>query len=380
MASLRKVLIVGGGIGGLVAAVALRQKDTDVEIELVEVNPKWDVYCVGIITLANSLRALAAVGLADKVLQAGYGMDKLDFFDSEGNFLHGVPQPRLAGPQYPSACALTRPRLHSILQDAVHAAGVNVRVGVTVAELTHTDEAVAVNFTDVSTGQYDLVIGADGIRSLVRQLVFGTEYQPIFAGQMIWRCNVPKPPAVENFHMFQGKSGNKAGFVPLASDLMYIFLTEKPRPGAETKIPDEQLAEAFRERLMEFGGPVAEIRDRYLTDPSQIVYRPFEQILLPPPWFRGRVVLLGDAAHAMSAHVAQGAALAIEDAVALAEELSAKSTLLEALNGYMERRYERCKSLVEIAQELARGEMENDRTVDVPGLTVKSMQIAAAPI
>ena len=380
MASVQKILIVGGGISGLVAAVALRQRDRDLDLEIVEVNRKWDVYGVGIITLANSLRALASVGLADKVLQAGYGMDKLDFFDSEGNFLHAVPQPRLAGPQYPSANALTRPRLHAILQDAVREAGVPVRLGVTVSELEQTDEVVDVNFTDDTRDQYDLVIGADGIRSLVRSLMFGREYHPTFVGQMIWRCNVPRPPEVENFQMFQGKSGNKAGFVPLAPDLMYIFLTEKPKPGAETQIPDDQLAEAFRERLMEFGGPVARIRDTYLTDPSQIVYRPFEEILLPPPWYRGRVVLIGDAAHAMSAHVAQGAAMAIEDAVVLAEDLTTRPTLQEALNGYMDRRYERCKALVEIARELARGEMENDRTVDVPGLTVKSMQIAAAPI
>jgi 2-polyprenyl-6-methoxyphenol hydroxylase-like FAD-dependent oxidoreductase len=361
MASVQKVLIVGGGIGGLVAAVALRQKAPDLDVEIVEVNSKWDVYGVGIITLANSLRALAAVGLADKVLAAGYGMDKVDFFDGEGNFLHSVPQPRLAGPQYPSANALTRPRLHAILQEAVHAAGVPVRLGVTVAELRQTAEAVEVTFTDDTRDRYDLVIGADGIRSLVRQLVFGPQYQPRFTGQMIWRCNVPRPPAVTNFQMFHGMSGNKAGFVPLAPDLMYIFLTEKPKPGAETKIPEAHLAEAFR-------------------DPSQIVYRPFEEILLPPPWYRGRVVLIGDAAHAMSAHVAQGAAMAIEDAVVLAEEVTTKPTLQEALNGYMARRYERCKAQVEIARELARGEMENDRTVDVPGLTRKSMEIAAAPI
>ena len=147
---------------------------------------------------------------------------------------------------------------------------------------------------------------------------------------MIWRCNVPRPPEVKNFQMFQGKSGNKAGFVPLAPDLMYIFLTEKPKPGADTRIPDERLADAFRDRLQEFGGPVAEIRDRYLTDPSKIVYRPFEEILLPPPWYRGRVVLIGDAAHTMSAHVAQGAAMAIEDAVVLTEEVTTRPTVQEA--------------------------------------------------
>jgi 2-polyprenyl-6-methoxyphenol hydroxylase-like FAD-dependent oxidoreductase len=389
MASVQKILIVGGGIAGMVAAVALHQKDFDVEI--VEVNPKWDVYGVGIIQLANSMRALATVGLADQVLAAGFGMDKVGFYDHDGNLISEIPQPRPAGPHYPAANALTRPRLHKILQDAVREAGVNVRVGVTVSELVQMDDAVEVTFTDWTTGRYDLVIGVDGIRSLIRSLVFGTSYQPGFAGQMCWRYNVPRPPEVDNFQMFLGPSGNKAGFVPLAPDLMYIFLTETPREQGnpwprirEQQLAEvfreERLAEAFRERLMEFGGPVARIRDNDITDASKVVYRPFETILVPPPWYRGRVVLFGDAAHAMTAHIAQGAAMAIEDAVVLADELATKPALLKALYGYMERRYERCKSLVEISMELCRGGINNDRTVDVPGLTARSIQIAAAPI
>jgi 2-polyprenyl-6-methoxyphenol hydroxylase-like FAD-dependent oxidoreductase len=378
MASVQNVLVVGGGIGGLVGALALRQRG--IAVEIVEVNPKWDVYGVGIIVQANALRALAAVGLADRVLAAGSGISGLRFHDSDGNVLHDVPQPPLAGPEYPPSCALTRPRLHAILQETVRDAGAQVRLGVTVAQIEQTGEAAEVTFTDGTAGRYDLVVGADGLRSSVRELVFGREPQPAFVGQMVWRCNVPRPPEVEQMQMFFGKSGNKAGFVPLAPDLMYIFLTEKPRPGAQLRIPEAQLAEAFRLRLAEFGGPVAAVRDRDITDPAQIVYRPFEDILLPAPWHRGRVVLIGDAVHAMSAHVAQGAAMAIEDAVVLAEELAARPALAEALQGYTERRYERCKSFVEIARELARGEIENDRSVNVPGLTGQAMQIAARPI
>ncbi len=380
MSTLQKILIVGGGIGGMVAAVALRQKDF--EVEIVEVNPKWDVYGVGIIQLANALRALATVGLADQALAAGFGMSTLGFYDHEGNLLYQIPQPQLAGPHYPAANALTRSRLHKILQEAVREAGVNVRVGLTVSELEQRDDAVEVTFTDYTSGRYDLVIGADGIRSLIRGLVFGPEYQPSYAGQMCWRYNVPRPPEVDNFQLFLGPSGNKAGFVPLAPDLMYILLTEATRESGDRwpRIPEERLAEAFRERLLEFGGPVATIRDTCITDSSKVVYRPFETIIVPPPWYRGRVVLIGDAAHAMTAHIAQGSAMAIEDAVVLAEELGTKPTLLKALDGYTERRYERCKTLVEISMELCRGEINNDSTVDVAGLTAKSMEVAAAPI
>lgn len=380
MSSLRKILIVGGGIAGMVAGVALRQKGFDVEI--VEVNPKWDVYGVGIIQLANTLRALASVGLADQALAAGFGMNKLAFYDSNGNLMHEVPQPQLAGPNYPAANALTRSRLHKILQDAIHKAGVSIRVGVTVSELEQTEDAVDVTFTDWTNQRYDLVIGADGIRSLVRSLMFGTEYQPTYAGQVCWRYNVPRPTEVDHFQMFIGPSGNKAGFVPLASDLMYLLLTEATHEpdGSWPRIPEERLAEVFRERLMEFGGPVATVRDTSITDSSKVVYRPFETILMPPPWYRNRVVLIGDAAHAMTAHIAQGAAMAIEDAVVLAEELSSRPTVLKALDGYMERRYERCKTLVDISMALCKGEIDNDHTVDVPGLSAISMQVAAAPI
>lgn len=380
MSTTRKILIVGGGIAGMVAAVALRQKQF--EVEIAEVNPKWDVYGVGIIQLANALRALASVGLAEQAIAAGFSMDTLSFFDAEGHLLYAVPQPQLAGPNYPSSNALTRTRLHKLLQDAVQQAGVPVRVGLTVSELEEREDAIEVTFTDQNTARYDLVIGADGIRSLVRSLVFGTQHQPSYAGQVCWRYNVPRPPEVDNFQMFLGKSGNKAGFVPLAPELMYILLTDKQQEvnGSWPRLPEERLAEMFRERLMEFGGPVATIRDTSITDSSKVVYRPFETILIPPPWYRGRVVLIGDAAHAMTAHIAQGAAMAIEDAVVLAEELAGKPTLLQALDGYMERRYERCKTLVDISMALCKGEINNDPTVDVPGLSAKSMQVAAAPI
>jgi 2-polyprenyl-6-methoxyphenol hydroxylase-like FAD-dependent oxidoreductase len=380
MSSVQKILVVGGGISGMVVALALRQRNFAVEI--VEVNPRWDVYGVGIIQLANALRALALVGLADQVLAAGFGMSTLYFYDHEGHLLYEVPQPQLAGPHYPAANALTRPRFHKILQGAIRQADVPVRVGVTVSNLEQKDETVEVTFTDRTHDRYDMIIGADGIRSLIRRLVFGADYQPLYTGQVCWRCNVPRPPEVDNFQLFLAPSGNKAGFVPLAPDLMYILLNETPREASDSwpLIAEEALADVFRQRLMEFGGPVAAIRDTYITDSSRVVYRPFETLLMPQPWYRGRVVLIGDAAHAMTAHVAQGAAMAVEDAVVLAEELATQLTLQKALEGYMERRYERSKTLVEISATLCRGEVNNDHTVDVAGLSARSMQIVTAPI
>lgn len=378
MTSTGKVLVVGGGIAGLVAAVALCRGDFDVEV--VEVNPRWDVYGVGIIQQANALRALNAIGLADQCVAAGYPMAGARFLTSQGHVMFEVPQPALAGPQFPPANGITRPRLHAILQQAVREARADIRLGLTVARIEEDGDRVDVAFTDGSSGQYDLVIGADGLRSTVRKLVFGEEHQPTYAGQVCWRCNVPRLPEVETAWLFRGSKGN-AGFIPMSPELMYIFLTDTTPPGEPwPRVPQERLATTFRERLAEFGGPVAEIRDRHITDSSQVVLRPFEGFLMPPPWHRGRVVLIGDAAHSMTAHIAQGAAMAIEDAIVLAEELTTRASAPEAFERYMERRYERCKAMVEISLQMSTWEQTGDPNADPGGATGRSFAIAAQPV
>jgi 2-polyprenyl-6-methoxyphenol hydroxylase-like FAD-dependent oxidoreductase len=161
---------------------------------------------------------------------------------------------------------------------------------------------------------------------------------------------------------------------------MYILLVETPPPGPPPRFPKNQLVSVFRERLAGFGGPVAQIRDQYITNSSEVVYRPFETLLLPAPWYHGRVVLIGDAVHSMTAHVAQGAAMSIEDAIVLAEELTRQSSLPAALDCFMQRRYERCKTLVDISSQLSRWERDLVVDADVEGLTRKAFEVAAEPI
>ena len=376
MATVQKVLIVGGGIGGLCTAVALHK--ANIECEIVEVNPRWDVYGVGIIQQANALRALATLGLAERVVAEGYGMDALELHTPNGHLIARIPQPRLAGPQFPATNAIARPRLHAVLQDAVHDAGVPVRVGVTVQSLKQTPDHVSASFTDGTSGEYDLVVGADGLRSLVRRMVFGEEYQPQFEGQMVWRYNLPKPEDVKDIWMFMGIDP-RVGFVPLSPDLMYMFLVETPAPGADLRVPDDELAGRMRDLLAHYpDGPVAAVRDQ-ITDSSKVVYRPFESILVPAPWNRGRVVLVGDSAHAMTAHIAQGAAMVMEDAVVLGEELTKGDGIADALARYSERRFERCKQFVDISLLFAKWEREHSPDADMEGATRRSFEIAAQP-
>jgi 2-polyprenyl-6-methoxyphenol hydroxylase-like FAD-dependent oxidoreductase len=208
--------------------------------------------------------------------------------------------------------------------------------------------------------------------------VFGPEPRPEFTGQLCWRYNLPRYPGLERLWMFNGSFG-RAGFVPLGEDLMYVLLIEKPPEGSSLRPSEDQLADLFRERLAEYGGPVAEVRDQ-ITDPAKVVVRAVDAILLPPPWYRGRVLLIGDAAHATSPHVGQGAAQAIEDAVVLGEELAADQPLDAALERFMERRFERCKIVVEGSRQIGTWEKEGATDVDYPGTIARITNAVAAPL
>jgi 2-polyprenyl-6-methoxyphenol hydroxylase-like FAD-dependent oxidoreductase len=222
------------------------------------------------------------------------------------------------------------------------------------------------------------VVGADGIHSAIRPMVFPDAPRPQYTGQVVWRYNLPRPPEVDKLWMFAGAT-SKAGLVPLSDDLMYLLLIEKPPEDAPLRPDEETLAQTLRERLAPFGGIIAEQRE-LITDFHNVVYRPVEAVMVPPPWYRGRVVLIGDAAHATSPHVGQGAAMAMEDALVLAEEITAHDVVGPALQRFMERRFERVKTIVDISMQIGRWEMEQDPEADFVGLTIKSVMTTAAPI
>jgi 2-polyprenyl-6-methoxyphenol hydroxylase-like FAD-dependent oxidoreductase len=188
-------------------------------------------------------------------------------------------------------------------------------------------------------------VGADGVYSKTRSLLFGDKYQPKYTGQGAWRYNVPRPEGMDRSYIYDGVPGGKAGLVPLTKDTMYIYLVlqEEGNPF----FPPEQLATLFKERLGAYGGLVGEVRDQYITDPEQVVYRPLEAVFVSEPWYQGRILLIGDAAHASTPHLGQGAAQAIEDAVVLGEEATSGLAPAVFLKRFMERRFERCKFILE---------------------------------
>ena len=374
MNTVNNVLIVGGGIGGLCAAIALRRKG--IAVDLVELKTEWTVYGVGIIQQSNVVREMHRLGLLEAYLDAAYAFEDVAIYTTEGQQLARIPGQRLAGPQYPATVGLSRRALHKVLSETAIELGTQVRLGTSVESFEQDDSAVDVLFTDGSQGRYGLMVGADGLFSKVRSVLFGDRYQPRFTGQSVWRYNFPRAAGIDHLANYQGPSGN-AGLVPLADDLMYLFTTSH-EPGNPWMEP-AALADGLRQRLAGFGGLIGELREQ-IVDNAGVVYKPLEAVFVDEPWYCGRVLLIGDAAHATTPHLGQGAGMAIEDAVVLAEELTAGGSLDAQLQRFMGRRFERCKFISEMSLLAGVKEIQRDPSFDRIGLVKRMLEVTAQPI
>ncbi len=351
MGAVNNVLVVGAGIGGLGAAAALAQRGIDVDI--IEIRPHSTVFGVGINQPGNSLRALRDIGVLEEVKAAGYEFDGWRFKDYKDNLIVDVPS-GTGDDEIPGNVALTRRDLHDILIGAVERAGVEVRYGVTADELDDRGDSVHVTFSDGTTGLYDLVAGFDGIKSRIRGQLFGETHRPVYTGYAVWRVTIPRtgPPRLGG--IYQGINA-KGGYIPLNEREMYLFLVT-PEP-QDQRYEKEQFPDLLRERLEQFEGIPAEVREQ-LGPHSEIVYSPLTEVLLPEPWHRGRIVVAGDAAHACTPHITQGAGMALEDATVLADELDKDWSVEEALVAFAKRRYPRAKLVQDVSRGILNAEMQ----------------------
>jgi 2-polyprenyl-6-methoxyphenol hydroxylase-like FAD-dependent oxidoreductase len=371
-----KVLVIGGGMGGLSATLSLRSAGVDVDV--IERDPAWGVYGVGIIQPANALRALDVLGLAHACVDAGQPIRGDRTWLADGVTQLGAHDWPTLVEGLPPGNGITRPRLHEILKAATNASGAQVRTGVTATAIDDLGDRVEVACSDGSQGVYDLVVGADGLYSQTRARIFGPDLKPEYTGQVCWRYNLPRIEGLEEIWVFIGPHGT-LGFVPIGRELMYAFLIETPMEGQAEAIERNGAAAVLRRRLEPFAGPISELREQ-ITDDSAVVLRPVDTILVPAPWHRGRIVLLGDAVHGTSPHAGQGAAQALDDGIVLAQELGRGVELQQALEAFGSRRFERCKVIVEGSLAICRWEQDHSLPVDPDATRAQVNMTAAMPI
>src|ERR1700728_145283 len=188
MSDIQRVLVVGGGVGGLTAATAFAQRG--VEVVLIERRPAFDVPGVGLGQPANALRVYDALGVLPELLATGFSYDRMYIFGPQRELI--VDHKFLLGDdKIPAFCALSRLRLHEILLGAAERAGIEVRTGLTVSKIIEDADRVSAVFSDGRTETFDLLVGFDGIRSTTREYLVGTAFGPRPSGYGAWRVQVP---------------------------------------------------------------------------------------------------------------------------------------------------------------------------------------------
>jgi 2-polyprenyl-6-methoxyphenol hydroxylase-like FAD-dependent oxidoreductase len=335
MAKIETILVVGGGVAGLTTATALHRHGFTAE--LVESQKTWYALGAGFLVQGNGMRMLLSLGLAAGVETAGAIVRRWHFCDQQGNVLSETDLEALWGDAGPCV-GIERDRLQCALLPGV--ANMRCRLGTSVTSLAQDDRRVSVGFSDGSTSDYDLVVGADGIRSTVRALTLTTA-SPSYLGAMNWRSIAPiRPGGVTALQMHLG-DGCMFGLAPGGGGRTYGFgYVIQPR----LHDPLEGRLERLRNRFATFGSRVQEYLASLERD-DQVICSAMEWMELEK-WHTGRVVLVGDAAHASSPLMGQGGCMAMEDACVLAEELRATATVESALARYASRR----KSRVEWVQ------------------------------
>ncbi|MFF5036687.1 FAD-dependent monooxygenase [Nocardia salmonicida] len=291
-------IVVGGGIGGMAAALALAGRGWSVEV--LERAPEVAEVGSGISLWSNALRALDALGVGDTVRAQGMAEVSAGIRDDRGRWLSRTDVATLRE-RFGAPVVIHRARLLDILRAALDEG--MVRTGVSVREVT-TDGTVV---HSAGTSSADLVVGADGIHSVVRRAVCG-DVAPRYAGYTAWRAVVDIDEALTEFGETWGR-GARFGMAPLADGRVYCFAVYNAVENATGSLAE------VRDLFQNWHHPIPALLAA--ADPDTVLHNDIYDLPALPTFTAGRIALLGDAAHAMTPNLGQGGCQALEDAVVL---------------------------------------------------------------
>ncbi|WP_104523449.1 FAD-dependent monooxygenase [Blastococcus atacamensis] len=375
MPAVNNVLVVGAGAAGATTAILLA--DAGVAVDLVEIKPEVSALGSGITLQGNALRVLRQLGVLDECLEHGFPFSELVIRvpDPAATIVARVDDVPFGGVDLPSTMGMYRPELARILMDRAERAGVKARFSTTIESLDQDGDGVDVTFSDGSSGRYDVVVGADGLRSWTRRML-EIPLETRSVGMGAFRMFGPKPADITEFHAIFGGPSYMALVCPTSETTAYWSLVEVARDRT-TQTPEERLAD-FLELSRPYHGPWDEVRDAF-TDPANLNYTWFEHHLLDAPWNRGRVVLIGDAVHACPPTIAQGAAMGFEDAAVLAELLTTRDRVDDELwDAFTTRRFDRVTTVVEASMQMAQWNLDHVQG-DVPSVTRRVAAAVSTP-
>ncbi|MEO7241297.1 MAG: FAD-dependent oxidoreductase [Variovorax sp.] len=359
--SISNALVVGAGIAGCSAAISLAR--LGVEVTLIEKEARWRFQSSGIFVYSNGLASMDRLGVLAEMVQAGFAIEdgRNIYLDQDGAPIVDVfyPQPKARSAiAIPPILGIKRAEMHRVLAARLAQLDVPIQLATTVGKLdvTASPEAAKVTLSDGTTRHFDLVLGADGIRSATRALLFG-ESAPRYTGLGVWRSVHPRPPDLVAKIMMMGV-GKRLGIMPISEDRLYLFGTVA-EPAAAW-YPREQWPAIMRARFAEFGSPARKFLDT-LSAESEVLYTGVSEVAAPLPWHVGRSLLIGDAAHASTPFMGQGGAMAVQDGVVLANLLEAGGNVEDVLRRFGELRYPVCKFVQDASRRIGDAGAQEDR-------------------
>ncbi len=376
MTAVTKVAVVGSGAAGLASAIQLAK--AGVTVDVFEAKPELSALGSGITLQGNALRAFGELGIWEAVQEKGYFFEGLNLRapGPDAQIVAQLPDVQTGGPDYPACGGMYRPDLAAIMVARAEEVGARVHFGRKVTGLAETSDGVELFVNDAPVGTYDLVIGADGLNSAVRELI-GIPTKPEPFGMGIWRAFVARPAEVTTSELYYGGPVFIAGYTPTGEDTMYAFLVEEAQD--RVGVTDAEATAIMIGESMAYNGPWASIRES-LAGGAQVNYTWFTKHIVEGAWNRGRVVVIGDAAHSCPPTIAQGAAQALEDALVLSELLVARDAVDDALwDAFHTRRVPRATAVVEASAQLGQWQLEHNRDADAGGLIFGIAQKMAEP-
>lgn len=373
MVPVEKVGIVGAGAAGLTLAAFLA--DAGIDVEVLEKGARSNTLGSGITLQGNALRVLRDIGVWPEILAKGYPSDSMAIRapDPDATVVVELDDVRTGGEDLPASLGMYRPDLTEIVRARAEQAGARLTYGAEVTGVEQSEDDVTVTFADGGQRVFDLVVGADGINSIVRRLI-GIDITPAGTGAGAWRAIVPRPAEITRSELIYGGPRYIAGYCPISADSMYAYIVE---PAQDRDVVTEwpELARL----AAQYGGPWQGIAEA-ITEDTAVHYTQFTTHLIEGDWHRGRVVLIGDAAHNCPPTIAQGAAMALEDAAVLAAEVvKAHGFDAEVMDRFHERRVLRASLIVRSSVQLVSWLVDEVSNPDVPGVMHEVAQTVKEP-
>ncbi|WP_017306141.1 FAD-dependent urate hydroxylase HpxO [Spirulina subsalsa] len=342
-----KIIVIGAGIGGLTAAIALEQAGYQVRVydRVQELRPVG----AGISLWSNGVKVLNRLGLGEAIAKIGGQMNVMEYRTHQGEVLNHIPLHPLIEQVGQRPYPVARRDLQEMLLTGY---GGEVKLGYDCIGVEEDPEGVTALFANGERDRGDLVVAADGIRSVLREYVTGKPLALNYGGYVNWNGLVPTSPELapaDCWVIYVGQH-QRASMMPVGGDRFYFFF-DVPLPAGTPPEP-EQYREQLRGYFQGWAQPVQHLIER--LDPQQVARPEIHDISPLDSYVRGRVALLGDAAHSTCPDLGQGGCQAIEDAWVLTNYLKTTNlSVMDALERYNQERRERGNSIIRKARKRA---------------------------